>query len=110
MPHVDEGADQDVIRLLRVEDVVRLEAEAAIAGDELVGGNTDARKVRQQAERSLEASMVGFRLVAPEPRFGEGVDAQHIGMRPNGKAIFSHGSARPPVCAPRRESRSSLLH
>ncbi len=85
LPHVHQRSDQDVIRLLRVEDLMRLEAEAAIAGDEFVSSNVDARKVRQQAEGPLEARMVGFRLIAPEFRFGEGVDLQHIGMRANGK-------------------------
>ena len=59
--------------------------------------------------RPLETGMVGFGLVAPELDFREGVDAQHVRMSANGKAIFSHGSVHPPVCAPRRGSRSWWL-
>lgn len=105
----DRRTDQDVVRLLGVEDVVRLEAEAAIAGDEFVGDSADARKIRQQAERPLEASMVCLGLIAPEAGFGEGVDAQHVVLSANGEAIFSHGRVRPPFCAPRPGSRPLWL-
>jgi hypothetical protein len=44
LAHMDERSDQHVIGLLRVEDVVRLEAEAAIAGNKLVGAASDAWK------------------------------------------------------------------
>ena len=63
---MDQGSDQNVIRLLGIEDVVRLEAETAIAGNDLVGGSADARKVCQQAKRPFETGVVGFGLVAPK--------------------------------------------
>lgn len=68
LAHMNERPDQHVIGLLRVEDVVRLEAEAPIAGNKFVGASPDAREIGQKAKRTLEARVVGVGLISTEIR------------------------------------------
>jgi len=63
---VNQRANENVIDFVGEKDVVRLEAEAAIAGNKFVGVGSDARKIGKKPECTLQARMVGVSLVAAE--------------------------------------------
>ena len=103
---VQDDADHDAIGLGRVENEMRLEAKAPIAGPQLVHRLADAREVREKAEGAFQTGVIGVRLAGSEPGFGEVVNVDEVSAGAIGKPKASHAGARPRAAARRQEYRS----
>ena len=89
---MDQRADQHVVGFLGVEDVVRLEAEAAVASDEFVGAGADTGKVSQQTEGPFETRMISIGLIPTESGIRERVDIKQIATGSERKSVFNAGN------------------
>ena len=83
---VQNGADQDEVRLLGIEQCMCREAEATETGRDLVHGPTDAGKVGDQVERPLQPSVVGVGLIGSERFLSVIVNLDKVAFRSFRKA------------------------
>ena len=73
------GTDFDVVGLHRVENQMGLEAETSIACREFIYLLADQGEIREKAEGSDQAGIVGFSLIFAESALAEVVDINQIG-------------------------------
>jgi hypothetical protein len=83
---MQDGADHDVIGLVRVENEMRLEAKAAISRRKLDNGLANAREVREKAEGPFQTRIIGVSLIGAEIRECKPVDVDKTGTGATRKA------------------------
>ena len=90
---MQHGANRHMIALSRVENQVRLKAEAPIAGLNMVEPLADLRKVGDQPEGANKPGVVGSRLICAEAFFGKIVNVYEVGAGSPRDSKVTHGVA-----------------
>src|SRR5258708_7235667 len=78
---VNEGANQDVVAILSIENDVRLEPKPARPNQQLVGCDTHFGEVCKKSKCAFEASVVGFRLIGAETTLCKSADVADLVAR-----------------------------
>ena len=76
---MEQAADQDMIGLDTVHNVVRLIAKAPQTGCKFICNTAHTLEFSQQRERAVCASPIRFRLVVTESAFGKIIDIIELG-------------------------------
>jgi hypothetical protein len=73
---MNERPNEDVFDLRGEKNIMRLKAEAAVTGNKFVRVDSDARKIGEESECTLQTCVVGVRLVRAECGLGLGVNIE----------------------------------
>ena len=74
LSHMNERPNENVFDLRSEKNIMRLKAE--VTGNKFVGVDSDARKIGEESECTLQTCVVGVRLVRAECGLGLGVNVE----------------------------------
>jgi hypothetical protein len=78
LPDMQDGTNEDGVAVFRIKYIVRLEAKAARACQQLVHGNAHLGKIGEQPESALKSGVIRARLIDAPTTLGKSANVSDL--------------------------------